>query len=429
MAKKVMTENQRLFAEAQNYLVGGVDSPVRSFTSVGGTPISISRGKGALVYDYDGNTYIDYVLSWGASILGHANREVIRDTKRTIDAGFHFGTTNRTEVALARTISEAIGFIKKIRFVNSGTEAVMGAIRLARGVTGREKIVKFEHAYHGHADYLLAKGGSGLATLNIPTSTGVPKSFINETIIARFGDTRAIEKIFKKEGRSIAAVIVEPVGGNYGVTVPDKKYLQYLRNITSLYGSLLIFDEVITGFRFGYGSSAQRFGITPDLVCLGKIIGGGLPIGAYGGSAGIMDHLAPLGKVYQASTFSGNPIVMRSGLSTLGILKRNRGEYDRIANLTQELCLGLEREASVRGIGIKIDYYGSIFSIRFKNKEIFRRFYRRMLERGIYLAPSEFEANFLSFAHTKEHIEKTIECARASLGKAKGEITYGRRTN
>jgi glutamate-1-semialdehyde 2,1-aminomutase len=420
VARRITINNRRLFSEAKHYLAGGVSSPVRSFGYVGGDPVLIRSGKGAMVCDYDDNKYIDYVLSWGASILGHADPQVARDVSAAITRGTHFGTTNDIEVDLARTISEACGFVDKIRFVNSGTEAVMGAVRLARGYTGRDKIIKFENSYHGHADYLLAKSGSGLATLQIPASAGVPQEFINATIVARHGDLGAVENIFNKEKGSIAAVIIEPVGGNYGVTTHDKKYLQDLAAMTKKHDALLISDEVITGFRLHYGAAAQLFGVVPDLVCLGKIVGGGLPVGAYGGSSRIMDRLAPLGDVYQASTFSGNPIVMQSGLSTLKILKRSSGEYEKAAKRTQDLTLGLYKEASSRGLGVKLDYCGSMFSLRFKSRKFFARVHRSMLEQGIYLSPSEFEANFLSFSHTDEHVKKTITAASAALEKAKG---------
>jgi glutamate-1-semialdehyde 2,1-aminomutase len=297
----------------------------------------------------------------------------------------------------------------------------MGALRLARGYTGRDKILKFEDSYHGHADHLLARAGSGLATLSIPASAGMPREFIDTTVIARHGDLGALERVFAREKGRIAAVIVEPVGGNYGVTVHDRDYLRGLVELTKKSGALLVFDEVITGFRFHYGTAAQLFGVTPDLICLGKIIGGGLPVGAYGGTSRIMDRLAPLGDVYQASTFSGNPVVMQSGLSTLKILKRSPREYAKAAKRTQDLALGIHKEASLRGIGVRSDHYGSIFSLQFKDGKFFAAFHRSMLEQGIYLAPSEFEANFLSFSHTDEHIEKTIAAAERALEKAKGE--------
>lgn len=409
MAKRITKENKKLFSKAKRYLVGGVDSPVRSFSYVGGEPVLIERGNGSKVYDYDGNEYIDYVLSWGAMILGHRQRDVIKSVKEAASKGTTFGTTNKPEVELAAIIKSAIPFIKKIRFVNSGTEAVMGAVRLARGYTKRDKIVKFENAYHGHADYLLAEGGSGLATLGIPSSAGVPKDFTKHTIIAPLNDIRAIENIFEKYGRQIAAVLIEPVGGNYGVLPSDIDFLKGLRRLTSEYGAVLIFDEVITGFRFNFGSVAQRLNIVPDMVVLGKIIGGGLPIGAYGANEKIMKHLAPAGKVYQASTFAGNPITMQAGSTTLDILKKAKNGYEKAESLTRYLVSEIEKAAKKRQIDLKIGYYGNMFSIKFANLKKFKRFYHLMLEKGIYLAPSEFEANFLSFAHTKKDVEKTAD--------------------
>jgi len=419
MAEKKLTKNHALFGKAKRYLVGGVDSPVRSFRSVGGEPVLIKRAKGSKVYDYDSNEYIDYVLSWGAAILGHAHPAVVNAVKRSLGPGLGFGTTNENEVKLAEAIRQAIPVIKKIRFTTSGTEAVMGALRLARGYTKRDKIVKFEGAYHGHADYLLAKSGSGLATLGIPSSAGVPKNFVKDTIVIPFGDEKALGGIFKRYGRQIAAVIVEPVGGNYGVRAPDQKFLKGIRRITKRYGSLMIVDEIITGFRFSFGSVSREFGIVPDLVCLGKIIGGGLPIGAYGGNEKTMRHLSPVGDVYQASTFSGNPIVMESGLATLRLLKGSAARYAKAGKLTEYLSARLGEEAMKNGVGLSVIYSGPMFSLRFKNGAHFRVFYRRMLEKGVYLAPSEYEANFLSFAHTRSDIEKTVSAARYAFGKIK----------
>lgn len=417
MAKRIGKVNRKLFSKAKRYLVGGVDSPVRAFNYVGGEPILIERGNGSRVYDYDGNEYIDHVLSWGAMILGHRHREVIRSVKEALGLGIAFGTTNKSEVELAVIIKSAIPFIDKIRFVNSGTEAIMGAVRLARGYTGRDRIVKFENAYHGHADYLLAKGGSGLATLGIPSSAGVPKDFTKHTVIAPLNDIEAVEDIFKKYGREIAAVLIEPVGGNYGVLPPEIGFLKRLRRLTAEHGALLIFDEVVTGFRFSFGPVAKRLGIIPDIVVLGKIIGGGLPIGAYGASEKIMKHLTPVGKVYQASTFAGNPVTMQAGLTTLDILKRSKSCYKKAEGLTRYLVSEIEEAARIRRIGLKIGYYGNIFSIKFADPGKFKRFYHLMLERGIYLAPSEFEANFLSFAHTKKDVEKTADAAAWALGR------------
>ncbi|MDD5476842.1 MAG: glutamate-1-semialdehyde 2,1-aminomutase [Candidatus Omnitrophica bacterium] len=401
-----MDKTEKLFNLAKRYLVGGVDSPVRSFNYVGGRPVLIRAGRGVKVFDYNNKEYLDYVLSWGAAILGHAHPAVLKIIKQKLESGLSFGTTNQTEIELAQEITRAIPFIKKIRFVNSGTEAVMAAVRLGRAYTGRDKIVKFTNSYHGHADYLLVKAGSGLATLQIPESAGVPKDFIKHTLIVPFGDKEALEAVFKKYKNEIAAVLVEPVGGNYGVLPVNIGFLKAVRSLTKKYGSLLICDEIINAFRFRYGAASQRFGIAPDLICLGKIIGGGLPIGAYAGSAKIMNKLAPLGKVYQASTFSGNPIVMQAGLATLKILKGSN--YKRLKNLNEYLCSNLKKEALICGIKLEISHYESMFSLRFKSKNEFARFYKLMLDQGIFLAPSEFEVNFLSFAHTQKEINKTL---------------------
>ena len=417
MAKKAVIKNQVLFKKAKQYLVGGVDSPVRSFKYVGGSPLLIKAGSGAKVFDYNHKEYLDYVLSWGAAILGHAHPEVVKAVKQEADSGLSFGTTNQVEIELARQIVQAIPFIKKIRFVNSGTEAVMGAVRLARAYTGRDKIIKFTNSYHGHADYLLAKAGSGLATLQIPASAGVPMDFIKHTLVVPFGDKEALVAVFKKYRNEIAAVLVEPVGGNYGVLPANVEFLRTVRSLTKKFRSLLICDEIITGFRFRYGAVCQDFGIIPDLICLGKIIGGGLPIGAYAGSSRIMNNLAPLGKVYQASTFSGNPIVMQAGLSTLRIIKKQINSYQRIRDLNDYLCVNLKKIAHAYGVSLELNYYGSMFSFKFQTKNKFAAFYSLMLKGGIFFAPSEFEANFLSFAHTKIDIQNTLRVARKAFKK------------
>jgi glutamate-1-semialdehyde 2,1-aminomutase len=419
MAQRITMINKRLFNEAKRHLVGGVDSPVRSFKYVGGDPVLIDRGSGSRIYDHDGNEYIDYALSFGAVILGHNHRAVTNAVKRRANRGLAFGATHTAEIRLASAIKGAIPFMDKVRFVNSGTEAVMGAVRLARGYTGRDKIVKFENSYHGHADYLLAKGGSGLATLGIPSSAGVPKDFTKHTIVAPINDIETLESIFRRSGKNIAAALIEPVGGNYGVVPPDINFLKRLKKLTARYGSLLIFDEVISGFRFGFGSAAQRFGIIPDLVVLGKIIGGGLPIGAYGGRERIMRHLAPSGNVYQASTFAGNPIVTEAGAATLKALKVLKNNYKELEELTKYLVVNAWRSAGKYNIALEINSYGSMFSLKFVNKNVFRTFYRTLLDNGVYLAPSEFEANFVSFAHTKKDIDKTIKAVDAALRSIK----------
>lgn len=411
--------NERLFVRALRYLVGGVDSPVRAFNYVGGAPLLIKKGRGAKIYDYDAKEYIDYVLSWGSLILGHAHPKVIGPLRKKIASGLSFGTTSAPEIKLAGLISRAVPFAEKVRFVNSGTEAVMGAIRLARGYTHRDKVIKFRHSYHGHADYLLASSGSGLATLSIPQGAGVPRDFLRHTIVTPYGDKEYLEKVFRRQGDRVAAVIFEPAGGNHGVIPPDTVFLKYLRDVAREYGALLIADEVITGFRFCFGSLIGSLGIKPDLVCLGKIIGGGLPVGAYGGNNKIMEHLAPLGEVYQASTFSGNPVVMQAGLSTLETLAGLKEEYPYLDGLAAEVAGVIEEGAATQGLPLKVRRFGSMFSLKFEDTRIFRVFYKALLRERVYFAPSEYEANFLSFAHTQKDIAKTKEAVKSALARAK----------
>ncbi|MBP7088136.1 MAG: glutamate-1-semialdehyde 2,1-aminomutase [Candidatus Omnitrophica bacterium] len=410
-----MDKNKILFNQAKQYLVGGVNSPVRSFKAVGGEPIMIRRAKGQKIYDYDDKEYLDYVLSFGALILGHNHRQIIKDLRMSLELGLNFGATNLGEVKLAALIKEAIPYIDKIRFTTSGTEAVMGALRLARAYTKRDKIVKFVNSYHGHADYLLAKSGSGLASLTIPLSEGVPRDFLKHTIVVNYNDRSKIEKIFRRYGNDIAAVIVEPVEGNYGVVPPAIDFLIFLRGITRKYQTLLVFDEVITGFRFKFGSIADILKVIPDMVCLGKIIGGGLPIGAYGAKDNIIKNLAPLGRVYQASTFAGNPLVMQAGISTLKALKSRKKRYESLNYLTNQLGVRIEQEAKHQNIDLKVERYGSMFSFKFKNNKLFSLFYREALKRGLYFAPSEYEANFISFAHSKKDIDLTIQIVKEAL--------------
>ena len=408
MKNTVYRDNKSILKSARNILVGGVNSPVRAFGYVGEDFVPIKRGRSARLYDYDGKSYIDYVLSFGASILGHAHPFVLGAVRKAIKEGLSFGATCAKEIELACLIKEAIPFIDKIRFVNSGTEAVMGAVRLARGYTGRDKIIKFTNAYHGHADYLLARAGSGLASSSISISKGVPDNFLKDTFTIDYSDENLLKAVFRKNAGRIAAIIVEPVGGNNGVVPPDIKFLKKLREITRKYGSLLIFDEVITGFRFSYGSSSGIFGIEPDITCLGKITGGGLPIGAFAGGKEIMNKLAPCGEVYQASTFAGNPVVMSSGIATLKRLKSFKKEYGRLSSNVACICNSIKDYSNQRGIYLEVSSYKTMFSIRFSRKEQFSLFYRRLLEQGVYFAPSEYEANFISFAHTANDIEKTI---------------------
>ncbi|MFH1305764.1 MAG: glutamate-1-semialdehyde 2,1-aminomutase [Candidatus Omnitrophota bacterium] len=406
------SESRRLFAQAGKYFPGGVNSPVRSFDYAGVEPVLFKKGKGSRVWDYDGNSYIDHVLCYGAAILGHAHPRVARGIEKAVKNGLGFGSTGSAEVALARLCKTAIPVLEKMRFVNSGTEAVMSAARLARGYTSRDKIVKFANSYHGHADHFLVKGGSALADMRLPLSEGVPSDFVKHTLVADYGDRAKIDRIFKRYGRKIAAVVVEPVGGNYGVVAPNKSFLRYVRKLTEKYGALLIFDEVITAFRFRYGSAADAFGVCPDLIALGKIIGGGLPIGAYGGREEVMNRLAPRGRVYQASTFGGNLAVMQAGIATLKTISSIKKRYGPLTRMTEGLTLAIREDAQRYGIALKAVCYGTMFSIKFREKKQFQRFYKMLLEEGVYFAPSEHEANFVSFAHGKKDIKETGKAVR-----------------
>lgn len=405
----------KITKRSKELLVGGVNSPVRSFNYVGGDPLFVKKAKGSKIYDEHGKAYIDYILSFGANILGHAHDEVVKNTQDAVKKGMNYGMTTKHEVELAGIIKNAVNGIEKIRFVNSGTEAVMSVVRLARGYTSRDKIVKFKNSYHGHVDYFLVKGGSGLATLGIPFSRGVPKEFIRHTLLAEYGNRENIDEVFKKDGEKIAAIIIEPAGGNYGVIPPDKDFLEHVRKLSRKYGALLISDEIITGFRFSYGTLMDALGIRPDLYCLGKIIGGGLPIGAYGGSRKIMKELAPEGRVYQASTFGGNPVVMRSGIATLKVLSQNINSYKKLTDKVRGLTNELKEEAKKNGHSPEVEEYGSMFSVKFDKQEDFRRFYKGMLFNGVLLAPSEYEANFISFAHTQTDIQKTKNAIRKAM--------------
>ncbi len=411
-----------LFEEAKKYMPGGVNSPVRAFKSVGGEPFFVERGKGSRIYDVDGNEYIDYVCSWGPLILGHAHPEVIEFVKEVSEKGTSFGIPNPLEVELAKAVVEAVPSIEKVRFVNSGTEATMSAIRLARGYTGRDKVVKFEGCYHGHVDYLLARAGSGVLTLSIPGTPGVPEDFVSHTLLCEFNNKEAVKKLFEEYGKEIACVIVEPVMGNAGVIPPEEGFLEFLREITEEYHSLLIFDEVITGFRVSYGGAQEYFGVIPDLTCLGKIIGGGFPVGAYGGKKEIMEHIAPDGPVYQAGTLSGNPVAMAAGLKTLEILKRDN-PYPELEKKAKRLGEEARKIFERKGIPVTVNSIASMSSIFFNNgkpvksfkdaassdTQLYAKFFWEMLERGIYFAPSQFEAAFVSTAHTEEDIDRTLE--------------------
>jgi len=419
-----------LFAEAKRFLPGGVNSPVRAFQAVGGQPLFIARGEGAWLYDVDGNRYIDYVGSWGPLILGHRHPEVIAALREVLETGTSFGAPTELETELARAIVEAVPSVEMVRLVNSGTEATMSALRLARGYTGRSKIVKFEGCYHGHADFLLIKAGSGALTLGVPTSPGVPADTAANTMIAPYNDPETVEKIFAAHGDDIAAVIVEPVAGNMGVVPPEEEFLPFLRDITRRYGALLVFDEVMTGFRVAYGGAQERFGIDPDLTCLGKIIGGGLPVGAYGGKRKIMEQVAPTGPVYQAGTLSGNPLAVTAGLATLKVLQRP-GTYAELEDKSARLAAGLARAAAEAGVPVTLNRVGAMLCLFFTGGPVknyrdacaadttrFAAFFRAMLDEGVYLAPSQFEAVFMSLAHTDEQIEQTVAAAQKAFAAA-----------
>ncbi|MCC7201096.1 MAG: glutamate-1-semialdehyde 2,1-aminomutase [Nitrospirae bacterium] len=416
-----------LFERAQKLMPGGVNSPVRAFRAVGGQPIFIDRASGCLLYDADGNEYIDYVLSWGPMIAGHTHPEVTRALTEAITKGTSFGAPTALEIELTGMVRDAYPSMELIRLVNSGTEATMSAIRLARGYTKRDKIIKFEGCYHGHADSLLVKAGSGAATLGVPDSLGVPVDFAKNTITIPFNNTDALEDVMENCGDDVACIIVEPVPGNMGVVPPEKGYLMFLRDISQQFGVLLIFDEVMSGFRVAYGGAQELYGITPDLTCLGKVIGGGLPVGAYGGKKEIMEKIAPLGPVYQAGTLSGNPLAMTAGIETLKILSKP-GTYERLNRLSEQLSEGLKEAATGAGVPAFHTRVGSMLCTFFTKGPVtdyetargsdtaaFGKYFNSMLESGIYLAPSQFEAIFLSTAHTEEHIEKTIKAADAAF--------------
>ncbi|MFZ5652451.1 MAG: glutamate-1-semialdehyde 2,1-aminomutase [Bacillota bacterium] len=413
----------RLFEEAQKYIPGGVNSPVRAFKSVGLNPVYIEKGRGAMIFDADGNQYIDYVGSWGPLILGHLHPEVTAAVMECLSAGTSFGAPTERETVLARMIVEAMPSVEMVRLVNSGTEAAMSAARLARAYTGRKKIVKFEGCYHGHADMFLIKAGSGALTHGVPTSPGVTPETASDTINASFNDLGGVEEIFRSSGEGIAAIFVEPVPGNMGVVPPTPGFLEGLRQIASRYGALLIFDEVITGFRLSYGGAQGLYGIMPDLTCLGKIIGGGLPVGAYGGRKEIMSMVSPSGPVYQAGTLSGNPLAVSAGIAALRALGRP-GFYDELDKKASRLTSGLMEAADKAGAKVFFTRVGSMLCGFFSGREIvdfktacssdtqkYSVFFRSMLEQGIYLAPSQFEAAFISEAHTDEMIDRTVEAA------------------
>src|SRR5213594_1179422 len=427
------TLSRSLFDKARQIIPGGVNSPVRAFKAVGGDPPFFARGLGALLWDVDGNEYVDYVGSWGPLILGHAHPEIVRVVQETVKDGTSFGAPNPHEVELARLVVDSVPGIEKVRMVNSGTEATLSALRLARAFTKRELIVKMDGCYHGHADALLVKAGSGVVTLGIPGTPGVPARVAEQTLVVPYNDLDALASLVKSRGRDIACVIVEPVAANMGVVPPRPGYLEGLRDITAKNGILLIFDEVITGFRVALGGAQELYRIAPDLTTLGKILGGGLPIGAYGGREEIMDRIAPEGDVYQAGTLAGNPLVMRAGIAMLKNL-RTPGVYERLEASSARLARGLVTAAEASGTRARVTRTGSVLTLFFTSREPvdwdsassadtrgYAAFFHRMLERGVYLAPSQFEALFVSLAHTDEQIDTTIAIA----GDALKEMRWG----
>jgi glutamate-1-semialdehyde 2,1-aminomutase len=445
-------KSEKLFAEALKYIPGGVNSPVRAFRAIGGQPFFVNRAQGAHIWDVDGNEYIDYVCTWGPAILGHAHPKIISAVKTAADHGTSFGIPNPFEVTMAKLICSLVPSVQKVRMTNSGTEACMSAIRLARGFTKRDKIIKFDGCYHGHADSLLVKAGSGALTFGHPDSAGVPAAFTQHTVVLPFNDVDAVKAAFGANKNHIAGIIVEPVPGNAGVYLPRPGYLEFLREITQAHGALLIFDEVMTGFRLAPGGAQERFQIAPDLTCFGKIIGGGLPVGAFGGRADIMDLLAPLGPVYQAGTLSGNPLAMAAGIAALKILSGSRREpahskkpksirsglasaatektiaYAQLEQLGAQLEAGMKNAAKVARVPVQFNRCGSMFCAYFTGEPVhnladamksdrarFAKFFHGMLDAGVYLAPSQFEAGFISTAHTASDIDRTVKAAAKIL--------------
>lgn len=422
-----IAKSVELFQKARNLFPGGVDSPVRAFTAVGGQPLFIARGEGPYLYDVDGNRYIDYVLSWGPLILGHAHPDIVGTLNTAVANGISYGAPSPLEVELAQLIQSFMPNIEMIRFVNSGTEATMTALRLARAFTKRNKFIKFEGCYHGHADLLLVKAGSGVATLGLPDSPGIPPATVQDTLVARYNDLESVSGLFGQYPEEIAAVIVEPVAGNMGVIPPEEGFLDGLRKITQKYGSLLIFDEVMTGFRVHPSGAQTLYGVKPDLTTLGKVIGGGLPVGAYGGRRDIMRMIAPSGPVYQAGTLSGNPLAMTAGISTLKVLQKP-GVWDQMESAVDELTAGIGEGAKAAGVPIHQNRVGTMFTTFFtetpvrdwstaktSDTERFGQFFQSMLEEGVYLAPSQFEAGFISAVHDEATIAATIDAAAKAM--------------
>jgi glutamate-1-semialdehyde 2,1-aminomutase len=422
--------SKKLFKEAKKYLVGGVNSPVRAFRAVGGDPVFIKRAKGSKIFDEDGNRFIDYVMSWGALILGHSNQKILKKIEKALYSGTSFGASTQKEIELAKIIADAVPSIDLLRLVNSGTEATMSSIRLARGYTGKNKIIKFEGCYHGHSDSLLVRAGSGAATFGVPDSKGVTASISRDTIVCPYNDIGAASRLIRQRHKEIACVIVEPVAANMGVVLPETGFLSALRELTAKHKIVLIFDEVICGFRFCFGSAGGLFGINPDLICLGKIIGGGLPLAAYGGKRDIMESLSPLGPVYQAGTLSGNPIAVTAGIATLKML--SKADYVELNQKTSELCDAMEEILKINKMKFSVNRAGSIFTLFFNDKKVYdfatakrsdtkkyAKFFRSMLRQGINLPPSQYEANFMSFAHTDEDIHDTLKAFAKALKQLK----------
>ena len=423
-----LTTSQRLFDNSKIYIPGGVNSPVRSYSNVGGSPPFITRGLGSKITDADGNSYIDYVMSWGPLILGHAHPDVVEAVRLQAGRGVSYGAPTEIELELAEIITNAFESMDMVRLVNSGTEACMTALRLARAFTKRDKILKFEGCYHGHSDGLLVSAGSGAAYLSEATSAGVTESQASDTFVAEYNNVDQVKNVFERAGEQIAAVIVEPVAGNMGMVLPEPGFLESLRSITSEHGSLLIFDEVITGFRVMFGGYQDYVGVFPDITCLGKAIGGGMPVGAYGGRREIMESVAPLGPMYQAETLSGNPITVSAGLATLQALRDDPSVYETLSALTNRLHSGLESICEEAGLSLQINKLVSMWGMHFRESpvscyadvasadpEAYSRFFHSMLESGIYLAPSAYETSFVSTAHTESDIDETLEAARRAL--------------
>ena len=427
-----MTQSEELFARALKLMPGGVNSPVRAFKAVGGTPLFIRKAEGSRIWDVDGKAYIDYVGSWGPMILGHAYPPIVEAVQKAASRGTSYGAPCAAEVELAERVVRLMPSIERVRFVSSGTEATMSALRVARGFTGRRKILKFEGCYHGHSDNLLVAAGSGVATLGIPGSAGVPEGTVADTVVAPFNNVGAVEKIAERHGADLAAVIVEPVAGNMGLVAPREGYLEALRAITKRAGAVLVFDEVMTGFRLALGGAQQLYGVKPDMTCLGKIIGGGLPVAAYGGRADIMDQVAPVGPVYQAGTLSGNPLAMAAGCAALDALQQH-GSYEHLDALSVRLQVGLARAAQAAGVMVTVNRVGSMItpffcrgpvsdyaSAKTSDTALFGRFFHAMLDRGIYLPPAQFEAAFVSLAHTERDIDETVRAAGEALASLGG---------